>query len=186
MTAGFSAGGHLAANLGVAWQESFLDGLTGTVREQRKPNGQILGYPVISSEPWANQETTDHLLGPCLVSELLEAVSLERHVTGQTPPPSCGIRIRTTRFRWRIPSCLLPLCEKRESPWSCTFIREAFMGWGWPMRRQRTYWDWEYSVNARIGLTWRADGFPVRWLLRPGSSGAAAGAFDRTKDLQTF
>lgn len=86
VTAGFSAGGHLAANLGVAWQESFLDGLTGTVREQRKPNGQILGYPVISSEPWANQETTDHLLGPCPASELLEAVSLERHVTGQTPP----------------------------------------------------------------------------------------------------
>lgn len=42
IVAGFSAGGHLAASLGVFWDKQFLSELTGLTAGQMKPNGLIL------------------------------------------------------------------------------------------------------------------------------------------------
>lgn len=46
---GFSAGGHLAASLGVFWNTEELAGITGMENERIRPNGMILNYPVITS-----------------------------------------------------------------------------------------------------------------------------------------
>jgi len=45
--AGFSAGGHLAASLGVHWHEAFLREKLGIDNDQFKPNALILGYPLL-------------------------------------------------------------------------------------------------------------------------------------------
>jgi acetyl esterase/lipase len=45
--AGFSAGGHLAASLGVHWHEPFLKERLGIDNEQFKPNALILGYALL-------------------------------------------------------------------------------------------------------------------------------------------
>lgn len=45
--AGFSAGGHLAASLGVHWHESFLHEQLGIANDQLRPNALILGYPLL-------------------------------------------------------------------------------------------------------------------------------------------
>jgi len=50
VVAGFSAGGHLAASLGVHWQESFLQERLSVSKEQIQPNALILGYPVLDYE----------------------------------------------------------------------------------------------------------------------------------------
>ena len=42
---GFSAGGHLAASLGVMWDEGFLSEKLNLDKEILKPNGLLLGYP---------------------------------------------------------------------------------------------------------------------------------------------
>ncbi|WP_197276427.1 alpha/beta hydrolase [Bacillus sp. JCM 19034] len=44
---GFSAGGHLAASLGVHWHESFLSEELSVESEQLRPNALILGYAVL-------------------------------------------------------------------------------------------------------------------------------------------
>ncbi|WP_243129570.1 alpha/beta hydrolase [Clostridium sp. HBUAS56017] len=44
---GFSAGGHLAASLGVHWQDRLLREKFNVDNEIFKPNGLILGYPVL-------------------------------------------------------------------------------------------------------------------------------------------
>lgn len=44
---GFSAGGHLAASIGVHWHESFLSEELSIESEQLKPNALILGYAVL-------------------------------------------------------------------------------------------------------------------------------------------
>jgi len=44
---GFSAGGHLAASLGVHWQDDFLAELLSMSNDQIKPNALILGYPLL-------------------------------------------------------------------------------------------------------------------------------------------
>lgn len=83
--AGFSAGGHLVTSLGVFWQEAFLSDIMQIPKENYKPNGMILSYPVISSGPFAHRDSFVSLLGE-RYDELLEKASLEKQVTEHTPP----------------------------------------------------------------------------------------------------
>ena len=43
---GFSAGGHLAASLGVFWKKDFIAQTLGVTSDMVKPNGMILSYPL--------------------------------------------------------------------------------------------------------------------------------------------
>lgn len=94
---GCSAGGHLAASLGVLWKEEFLAkalGLGEQERELLRPAGMILCYPVITSGKFAHRGSFENLLGQeegslerweeesCLLRQL----SLEERVTGDTAP----------------------------------------------------------------------------------------------------
>ena len=72
LTCGFSAGGHLAAALGVHWKEEGLP----------RPDGLILCYPVITAGKYAHADSIRHLAGD---SEM-DYWSLEKHVTQDTPP----------------------------------------------------------------------------------------------------
>lgn len=47
--AGFSAGGHLAASIGVHWDKPYISEYVGTTSEQIKPNALILGYALLDS-----------------------------------------------------------------------------------------------------------------------------------------
>ena len=60
---GFSAGGHLAASLGVFWKKSFIAETLGVTSEMVKPNGMILSYPVITSGEFAHTGSFECLLG---------------------------------------------------------------------------------------------------------------------------
>ena len=83
---GFSAGGHLAASRGVFWNRPELAKKLGKTPDAIRPNALILGYPVITSGPFAHRSSFDELLGPDAAPELLEKMSLEKQVTEQTPP----------------------------------------------------------------------------------------------------
>ncbi|MGM0125448.1 hypothetical protein IGI37_002847 [Enterococcus sp. AZ194] len=84
IVAGFSAGGHLAASLGVFWHEDFLkDSLEGD-QETWQPNALLLNYPVISSGSFAHLGSFHSLLGENY-EELKEFVSLEKRVSNKTP-----------------------------------------------------------------------------------------------------
>ena len=63
VTCGFSAGGHLAASLGVFWNREFVYGALNRKPEEVKPNGQILCYPVITSGEKAHRGSVQKLLG---------------------------------------------------------------------------------------------------------------------------
>ena len=69
---GFSAGGHLAASLGVHWRELGLP----------RPDGMILGYPVITAGKYAHRGSIQNLAG----SDDPGWYSLETQVTADTPP----------------------------------------------------------------------------------------------------
>ncbi|MFI3166894.1 MAG: alpha/beta hydrolase [Bacillota bacterium] len=85
--AGFSAGGHLSASLGVFWNSEIVRNL-GFKSEDVKPNALILGYPVLSARRGWDKWTFTNLLGEegYANSELLASVSLENHVTKDVPP----------------------------------------------------------------------------------------------------
>jgi len=54
---GFSAGGHLVASLGTLWQEQFLADIMQEPKENYKPDGLILSYPVITSGEYAHRDS---------------------------------------------------------------------------------------------------------------------------------
>lgn len=84
---GFSAGGHLAASLGVWWNSGMVEQYLPYKGEEVKPNALLLGYPVISSGKFAHQGSIANLLGNKFgISELMDKVSLEKNVSSSTPP----------------------------------------------------------------------------------------------------
>jgi len=83
---GFSAGGHLAACLGVHWDKQFLENVEGIEIGKNRPDALILCYPVITSGEYAHRGSFINLLGENPNSELLYEMSLEHHVSEKTPP----------------------------------------------------------------------------------------------------
>ncbi|MGN0159805.1 MAG: alpha/beta hydrolase [Lachnospiraceae bacterium] len=85
IVAGFSAGGHLAASFGNHWSDEKLTSALGVDSELLRPNGQFLGYPVITSGEYAHRGSFEKLLGTH-GEELMEQVSVEKTVNKNTPP----------------------------------------------------------------------------------------------------
>lgn len=83
---GFSAGGHLAASLGVKWQLPFMKALTQLENEAFRPNALILSYPVITSGAYAHSDSFVKLLDEGATENMLAQQSLEGFVTPFTPP----------------------------------------------------------------------------------------------------
>lgn len=75
---GFSAGGHLAASLGVHWNDKNLF----SNNHDYKPDALILCYPVITAGEYAHKDSISSLTE----KEDSGYFSLENHVTKDTPP----------------------------------------------------------------------------------------------------
>lgn len=90
---GFSAGGHLAASLGVFWNTEWYarireeNGVRLTAEEIR-PDGLILAYPVITSGEFAHRDSFTNLLGAERGRDAawLEKMSLEKQDVSDVPP----------------------------------------------------------------------------------------------------
>lgn len=84
---GCSAGGHLAANYGIAWNSPFLTKRMGMENDPEKLRvaGLLLCYPVITSGEKAHEESFRNLLGEQYEEKKAE-LSLENRVTPDTPP----------------------------------------------------------------------------------------------------
>ena len=80
---GFSAGAHLCGSLCVHWQDVEDSRYAGV---SNRPDGAILSYPVITSGPFAHRDSFTALLGDHPSDEELDYMSLEKQVTGRTPP----------------------------------------------------------------------------------------------------
>ena len=83
---GFSAGGHLAANLATGAGDHDIQA-HGYQPNDVRPNGLMLAYPVISSGEFAHRGSFDNLLGEHKDNtEMLHLLSLENHIASTTPP----------------------------------------------------------------------------------------------------
>lgn len=98
VVAGFSAGGHLAANLCVSYTEDWLLSAIHADIADIHPNACILSYPVITSGEYAHVGSFERLLGltgendltfhspTAAKNHLLSKLSLEKQVTDSVPP----------------------------------------------------------------------------------------------------
>lgn len=79
---GFSAGGHLAGSIGTMWHKDFAKFSPNMEHGANKPNGVILCYPVVTSDP--------EFMHICLANNSGEfdpdELSLENNVTSDSVP----------------------------------------------------------------------------------------------------
>lgn len=110
---GSSAGGHLAASLGVFWNTPFLYEKAETVPEILKPAGLILNYPVITSKKkYSHEGSFRNLLGSDY-KVMRKQVSIEKHVTSDMPP--CFIWHTFTDMAVPVENSLLLVKELRKA-----------------------------------------------------------------------
>jgi len=83
---GFSAGGHLAASVGVYFDEGDPHAEDPAQCPSCRPDALVLCYPVISSREFAHLGSFRNLLGENPPQEMLDKLSLELHVGPRTPP----------------------------------------------------------------------------------------------------
>lgn len=82
---GFSAGGHLAASLCLYWNHELIRSLSGVKDRENRPDGMILGYPVISGEDGVTHDDTRRtFVGG--IEENKRLFSLEENVHEDVPP----------------------------------------------------------------------------------------------------
>ena len=83
---GFSAGGHLAASLGVHWAKPFCadEGPLGAFSNE--PNALILCYAVMGGGPFGHDGCMDNLLGRDACKPERWLMQLDLHVTPETAP----------------------------------------------------------------------------------------------------
>lgn len=109
---GFSAGGHLAACLGVFWNAAFLQELTGLSPEQIRPDKLLLAYPVITAGQYAHRESFQNLLGADADIAKQDALSIEKLVHEKMPSCFLWRRKRMPLFQLRI-RCFSPVLFAR-------------------------------------------------------------------------
>lgn len=83
---GFSAGGHLAGTLCNLYHLPFLNQLLHLQPGENRPDAAVLGYPVITTGAYRNEESFSYLIGDDLDQEALRNISLENSAHPQCPP----------------------------------------------------------------------------------------------------
>ncbi len=83
---GFSAGGHLAASLGVYWNDPEIIEKSGCKNGENKPNALMLIYPVISTSWMENGGELARIIGNNDWDSTYKKLNLQTAVTKDTPP----------------------------------------------------------------------------------------------------
>jgi acetyl esterase/lipase len=83
---GFSAGGHLAADLTVSYDERVYAPIDAADQLSARPAFTGLVYPVATFQPFTHAESRDNLLGRGASAQLVAARSPELHINFATPP----------------------------------------------------------------------------------------------------
>lgn len=83
---GFSAGGHLAASAAILWNNDKFKALFDTQNGKNKPNAAILGYPVITADEFAHEDSIKNVSGAEKGTDKYNFFSLDKRVDKDCAP----------------------------------------------------------------------------------------------------
>ena len=83
---GFSAGGHLAASLGVYWNDPDILAACQATQQDLRPNLLILAYPLISTSWLENNGIYGRIAGDTKDPALYKKINVHTAVSADTPP----------------------------------------------------------------------------------------------------
>jgi acetyl esterase/lipase len=133
---GFSAGGHLAADLSVSHGERVYEPVDAADKQSARPAFVGLIYPVATLDPDATHtDSRDNLLGRDAAPALVQARSPQRHVTSRTPPGFIvhafddGLVPIENSFRW------IDACRRSKVSVEAHLFAEGGHGFGFHLPR---------------------------------------------------
>lgn len=116
-TCGFSAGGHLALSLGVFWHQPWLSEAVGKDNELLRPTGQIIAYPVVSTDPgFFHEGSFRRAMGERDDEETRNLLSLEKQVSEHTPPTFLWTTTKDTIVPYKNSLLLALALEEHQIP----------------------------------------------------------------------
>jgi acetyl esterase/lipase len=145
---GFSAGGHLAASLGVHWEKSYLSDTLGIEKGKNKPNALILCYPVITSGEFTHAGSFKNLLGD--QTDLLSEMSLELQVNDKVPPAFIWHTVKDTTVPVENSMLFAQALREKDIPFELHIYPEG--GHGLSLATEETAVD-DFGVRPRVA-TW--------------------------------
>ena len=123
--AGFSAGGHVAASLGTMWNSKELEGFVKeylhTEPEMIRPDGMLLGYPVITSGEKAHRKSFSERSWDIVMSSCLKVYHW-KNVTKDTPQTFLWHTVTDGAVPVVVPTRLQTYCKKNILDLNCTFF----------------------------------------------------------------
>lgn len=143
---GFSAGGHLCGSLCVHY-EDIEDAAEEYRSISNRPDAAILSYPVITSGKKAHRGSFISLYGKDAAPEDLEYMSLEKHVTEQTPP--CFLWATATDATVPVENSELFEQACREKGVPCAFHMFSYGRHGLSLANE----DWANGVHMNLYTT---------------------------------
>ena len=141
---GFSAGGHLAASFSTLWNRDFVKEYFDYQGGENKPNGMILGYPVITSGEHAHGGSIENLLGEKTADPILLELTLRLR--------SSGTPLMMLVFLWKIHWYWHKLWQRKKFRRSYIFIQKDLTDWLWQVGRPEILL---LFLSVRIGLIWQ-------------------------------
>ncbi len=83
---GFSAGGHLAASAAILWNNDKFKAVFDTQNGKNKPNAAILGYPVITADEFAHEDSIKNVSGAEKGTDEYNFFSLDKRIDKDCAP----------------------------------------------------------------------------------------------------
>ncbi len=126
---GFSAGGHLAASLGILWHRKEIYAAVDMPEGYNKPKGILPIYPVVSVNVDTHMSSFRHLAGnPNPAKEELLEYSLDMHVDEKSAPAFICHSATDETVSVQNALCLAWAYEKASMPFELHIFKEANHG----------------------------------------------------------
>lgn len=158
---GFSAGGHLAANLATSVGDEDIREQGGMDPDAVRPNALMLSYPVITAGKYAHRGSFQCLLGDQAHNQaLLDKFSIEKHIDAKTPPVFVWHTMTDDAVPVENTLMLIQACRAAGvSIEAHLFPLKAATACPWPMRKLPVTASMRTSSNAcSVGLIWLRPG----------------------------
>ena len=139
---GFSAGGHLAADLAVSFDEPVYTPIDPADRLSARPSYAGLVYPVATLASFTHAGSRDNLLGPGASLDLAAARSPEKHVTSRTPPSFVVAAFDDTTVPIENSLAWIAACRAAKTSIEAYLMAEGGHGFGFQLPRDNPGSRW--------------------------------------------
>ncbi len=150
---GFSAGGHLAASLGVHWNSPEVAEGSNCKNGENKPNALILCYPVITASGWMKSHLT-RLIGNRNFEQTEKLLDCSKNVGPHTPPTFLTHTFMDNTVPVKESMAFADALESHDIPFEMHIFPHGGHGMALGTEQSLSYTDESFSKWVELSRLW--------------------------------